>query len=255
MPNLPVATPAPYPTRGDILNLVRVICNDAATALGLSGDLLSDSQPYTDVYVQSAWHWLQDELADAGVERFSKEILITGLPAVTVVDPSIAVYMDWGGFYDGTTYNTQAAGAPVLPADLIVPSFVWERQSGANGIFTKVTMMDGGLPDGAPEEKLRYCEWRDDKLYFRGATGIVDIKLRYIELQPDIDTNPYTQVPVMRSKRAMAYAIASEWARTLGSPLADNFYAMAQSEMGKITLRTSRRKQAVTYRRRPFGDN
>lgn len=259
---MPVVNPPsgdPYATVGEVLQLARVIVNDAFGPNGLAGDLLSNTQPYTPILLQSAWEQLQDELADAGVESLVKETILTAVPAVTAIDPSVTTYITWDGYFDGTTLQPIGVGIPVLPFDMIQPAArgVWERVTGSGSSFSEVTPWDSGLPEGYHSDKLRWYEWRDDKLFFKGATQILDLKLRYLAYRPElaasgtIDDNEL--VPIMRSKRAMAYLVASEFARPRGAAVADNLYAMAESEVEKLTRRTAHWKAAVSYRRKAFG--
>ena len=259
---MPIVTPVPgdpYATVGEVLQLARVIVNDAFGPNGLDGDLLSNTQPYTPILLQSAWEQLQDELADAGVESLVKETIITAVPAVTMIDPSVTTYITWDGYFDGTVLQPIDVGIPVLPFDMIQPAAkgCWERVTGSGSAFTEVIPWDGGLPEGYQSDKLRWYEWRDDKLFFKGATQVLDLKLRYLAYRPELAADGTISndelVPIMRSKRAMAYLIGSEFARPRGAQVADNLYAMAEAEIAKLTRRTAHRKAAISYRRRAFG--
>ena len=261
MPVVNDIPPQPYPNLGDVLQLARVLVNDAFGPNGIEGDILASSQPQTIVYVNSAWEQFQDELIESGVETFTKEVYLPSLPAVTLLDPSAYVYITWDGYFDGTTFQPIGDQVPVLPFDFIQPASegVWERVTGSAASFTQVIPWDAGLPQGYPLDKLRYYEWRDDKLYFKGATQATDLKLRYVAYRPEFATDntgtvDETQlVPVMRSRRALAYFIASEYSRTRGADAADNLYAMGESEVAKIARRSSHRKAVVSYRRKSFG--
>ncbi len=261
MPVAPTIPNQPYPTIGDVLHLARVIVNDAFGPNGVSGDLLSSSNATTVVLLNSAWGQLQDELADAAVETFTKEIILSPLPAVTTSDPSVSVYIAWDGYFDGAIWHNSGVGLPSLPYDMIQPAAqgVWERAYGSGAPYTIVTPNDAGLPEGYQTGKLRWYEWRDDKLFFKGATVSIELKLRYLAYRPDLGAdnvlpiNEAVLVPVMRSKRAMAYLVASEFARLRGSEVADNLYAMAEAEIEKLTRRSSHRKASISYRRKAFG--
>lgn len=256
MTTVTVQPTKPYPTVGDVLQLARVIVNDAFGPNGVDGDLLSSSQPYTPVLLKSAWEQLQDELADAGVDSLVKEIIIPNFPAVYTTDPAVTVYIDWDGSWDGQTIYPVGDGNPALPYDLVITKSVWERPHGSGTSFTEVVPWDGGLPGGFQSERLRWYEWRNDKLWFKGATQAIDLKVSYLAYLPDLeyDNNAY-EVPIMRSLRAMSYIVASEYARPRGAAVADNLYAMAEAEIAKIANRTARRKAVITYRRKPFGCN
>jgi hypothetical protein len=253
MPIVPVQPLKPYPTVGDVLQLARVIVLDASGPNGVAGDLLSSSQPFTLVLLNSAFERLQTELTNAGVESLTKEIVITNLSAISTPDPTVNTYLTWDGYFDGTTFNSVSGGAPALPQDLIQPLEVLERQSGSNSVFVRVTPIDGGLPEIRQGAALGYYEWRDDKIFFKGATTARDLRLRYASWQPALAIDDVIEIPIMRCNRAMAYLIASEWARSRGAAVADNLYAMAEMEIKAITNRTARRKASIPYRRRAYG--
>lgn len=250
MPIVPAGnTTSPYQTIGDVMYMARVFVNDAFGPNGLQGDLLADANPATLILINSAWRSIQDSLADAGVEGLVRNVVLTGIPAAAVNDPSSETYLDWTQYYDGAVSHPEIN----LPYDLIVPTFLWERPSGSSQVFTPVISVDGGLPEGFQAVKFNWYEWRGDKCYFKGATQALDLKVRYLAYYPDLDGKTQTQLPLMRIGRAMAYLIASEYARPRGAAAADNLYAMAEAEIKKTTSRTARRKASIQYRRQSYG--
>lgn len=247
----------PYGTVGDVLQLARVLVNDAFGPNGIEGDILGNDQPGTPILVESAWEELQSEAADAGIETLVRTIVIPAFPVVYLNDPSVETWIDWTGCFDGNTFYDVKDDNPGLPYDLIVPIRVWERATGSGSEFTDVKNSDGGLPEGNQSDQLRWYEWRGDKLYFKGATIQRDLKVRYIAYLPrlvqDNKIDESVQVPIMRAWRAMAYLVATEFARPRGSQQADNLYALATTEIQKLANRTARRKATVSYRRKAFG--
>ncbi len=256
MPIIPAGPTAPYGTTGDVLQLARVYVNDAWGPNGVAGDILSSANPATAVLLNSAWRELQEELADSGVETLCGEALIPAIPAVALTDPSVQVYLNWVGYWNGAGAINPTV---VLPQDFIQPrGFMWERPTGSGQQFSKVEPVEK-LPEGYQASQLRWYEWRGDSLWFKGATQVVDLKIPYVSYLPDLasvgsmpipDT---TQIPIMRASRALAYLIAAEYAAPRGSEQADSLHAKAMVEIAKITNRTARRKASITYRRRAFG--
>lgn len=244
MPIIPSTTNAPYDSVTTVLNLARTIVNDTAGPNGLAGDLLSDARPATTVYLNSAWQWLQDELLDHGVELFSREAVITGVPAVGSVDPSVETWMDWTQFSNGvTTFDN-----PVLPQDMILPSQVWQRPTG-NGPFYRVSPFEGNQPSMRQGGVLSWWEWRGDKLYMSGSTQTLDLKVRYSSYYADLEIGTDNLVPIVRCKRALAYRIAFEYTLSKGGTAIPMLEASADAEVLKITNRTAARKQQIVYRR------
>ncbi len=74
-----------YITAEQVLNLTRSLVND--TGQSLAGNILSDAQPYTFQYLNSAYQYLQDELATNGVRTLEKETILTGIAPAAVTDP------------------------------------------------------------------------------------------------------------------------------------------------------------------------
>lgn len=255
-----VQSDKPYGSVGDVLQLARVLINDAFGPNGVEGDLLAVDQPGTPILLESAWEELQSEAADAGIETLVRTIVIPAFPPVYLIDSSVEVFIDWTGSFDGFTKYDQKDDNPALPYNLIVPIKVWERQTGSGAEFIEIINSDGGFPEGQQTDRLRWYEWRGDKLWFKGATTQRDLKVRYIAYLPRLveDGQPIderTLVPIMRAWRAMAYLIASEFARPRGSQQADNLYALATAEIEKLANRTARRKATVSYRRKAFGSH
>ena len=255
MPTSTVNPTAPYPTVGEVLSLARVKVNDAFGPNGVAGDLLATNQPATPVIFKSAWRQLQATLADNGFDKLTKEAVVLALPAIYQIDPAARVYLDWNGYFNGQSYTQD--GTICLPADLIVPRYVNERQNGSGNEFTEVTPWDGFVPEGYQSERLSWWLWEDDKLYFKGATVVTDLKLRYGSWLLDIDITGQNandqQVPIMWCDEALACLIAEKYSRPRGSVQADSLLAQADVEIQKMCNRTARRKAPITYRRRAFG--
>lgn len=250
----PMTSAKPYDTVGDVLKYARVYSLDATDSL--EGDLLASDKPYLLILLNSAWRRLQNDLADSGVETLVKEIIIPAVPPVFKVDPAINVFLTWDGFAasdNAADLGSAQVQIPALPNDMVLPSCIAERPAGSGSAFTAMTAIDGGLPLVNQSTQQRYWEWRDDKIFMKGATVPVDLWLRYVSYYPDLDIVPETQVPIMRAASALGYLMAAEYASSRGSVLADRLEANAKREIARMTNRTARRKAVVQYRRRAFG--
>jgi hypothetical protein len=266
-PTLPPSNLQPYPTVGRVLSYARTYALDAAGPNGLSGDLLSASVATTAVYLNSAWERLQDDLIDAGVETLIKEVIIPGVPPAYSSDPSVSPWLTWDGYCDGQvmveTPPLPSEQTPSLPNDLVIPSILWQRQTGSQMPFSEVPAKDGGLPQNTNNQLLRAWEWRDDKLFLTPFTSPLDLKLRYISYYPDLadiaavtaetPLDETVQVPIMRCTRALAYLLAADFAGPRDGTAAESLGANAELEIKRITNRTARRKATVQYRRQAFG--
>src|SRR5580692_96865 len=139
------------------MNSARTKLNDCP--LALSGNLLSDTQPYSQQFANDGWRQFQRDLAEAGDPACTEEFLSPSLPVVAGVDPYTQVYLGQANYFDGTSYY----GAPavnLLPQDLIIPLNCQERLGGTTQLFSPMFPCDNGVPRGPKTTYLRYWEWR-----------------------------------------------------------------------------------------------
>ena len=72
MPIPPPTTVIPYDTIDVAMNFARVALNDCP--LNLSGNILTDQQPYAQTTANLAWRMFQDDLDEAGEPSFPENI-------------------------------------------------------------------------------------------------------------------------------------------------------------------------------------
>lgn len=255
MPVIGVATPPPYDTVDSILNTTRTRINDAIVALG--GEVLTDTQPFTQEMSNTGWRKLQSFLANKGMSRFRKRCVLSAFPVVGTQDPASETLLNWSWFYDGVSYfyppETQ-----VLPQDLIQPLTIGERITGTNATFTPMSMAtDGQLPDWRKRGWNGWWDWRDDGLYMPGSRYSMDLQIWYSAYLPDfitIGNLPWYQqpVPIMRCKSALANYIAAEFAAPRGDMDAATFIAQAEQDARLNFNVDVRPKQRVNVSRRGF---
>jgi len=243
---MPIVGTSSYSTAESVLNLSRSIVND--TADSLAGDILSDSQPYTFVYLNSAYRYLQDELFANGVRALEKETILAGVTAAGKIDPGTQVFIYDQGYNDGVTNHA----TPALPTDLRMPLRLWERWSGSTNNFFPMVSCDDGLPSTVQTSSLRFWEWRSDGIYMVGATQSMDIRLRYAAYFASL-TDGTSTIQIRGAENALAYLTAAEFAAARGSPLADSFRAQAGEFVQQIVEYTIRQKQRGNHRRKPYG--
>lgn len=236
-----------YDSAEYVLNLARSIVNDASQSL--AGSILADTQPYTLVMLNSCYRDLQRELVNRGVETFVKEDIVTGVLASTTNDPSVQLYLSYSGFFDGTNLN----GSPTLPADLIMPIRVWERQTGmTTSPFRQMQPTNDGLPTLSQSGRIGYWEWKNDNLYFVGATQSNDLRIRYWCFLADIATIN-DNILIFDAANCLAHKLGKQFGSARGSPLAQYMAAEEQRYLQQIVARTARKKQRGQHRRRPYG--
>src|SRR5258708_4354704 len=197
---MPVVGSSAYNTAGQITAIIRSLLNDA------SGNLFTDGLLMP--YVNSAYRKVQRALAAAGQETFLVDDVLLVVPAVSAVDPSLQVVID-----DSTAPPNQ------LPTDLLTPMEIWERANGSSNDFVRMVDVtsSGGLPAIGQGMTLGIWEWRQDGLYFLGATQDTQIRLRYQKSYPDF-TDATSPVLIRNSQEALAYAAAAMAGAARGAP-------------------------------------
>jgi len=251
----PPAGALPLDTADTVLNFARARINDAIT--GISGNLLSDSQPYTFVLLNAAFRHLQEDLANAGNPAFINEAVILNLPVVALTDPSVQVWMSCQYFFDGSSYYNDPL-APLLPFDCILPLRLWERQSNTQQVFSEMQPVNDGLPDNVKTNYLGLWDWRQNAIYMPGALIQKDLRVRYASYLPDIASDGTALVPIIRCADALANYVAAEFCMSRGAPdaaaQAGSFLTMGQQSMKRMTNRDARREQRGNHRRRGYSN-
>jgi hypothetical protein len=242
---MPIIGTTSYNSAETVLNLARSIVNDAAQSI--QGEILADSQPYTFVYLNSAYQFLQDELANNGEETFKKEVIFSGLTPVVNIDPATQVFLYDQGYNDGGT----AHALPSLPQDMIIPLRLWERQSSTINMFSPMVKANDGLPSIPKSSYNCFWEWRGDTIYLPGALLTTDIRMSYIAYLPDL-TDGTSTVQIRRATNALAYLTAAEFATARGSAAAEGLREQGIEMIDQMTTRTARQKQRGSHRRKPF---
>ncbi len=231
---MPIVGSSAYNTAGQITALIRSLLNDAAGNLFTDGVLIP--------YVNSAYRKVQRALAAAGQETFLTDDILLVVSAIAEVDPSQQVVIN-----DATAPPNQ------LPTDLLTPVALWERASGSSDDFVQMADMTGrgGLPSLEQTLCLRFWEWREDGLWFLGATQDTQIRMRYQKSFPDFSDG--TSVVLIRNaQEAIAYYGAAMAALARGSPLADKWSDAAGDALEDLISTTVRRDQRGGRRRLPY---
>lgn len=239
------------------LNVTRVRLNEVNRK---AADIINVQSPWTQQYTNQAFRRLQEYLANKGSVRLTNEVLVEGLTPNANPDPGIQCYIDWTGYFNGTTLDTSVK----LPEDLIMPFLLWVRQSEMNSQFVPMAQILNGLPSWFSPQPWNYCwEWRNDKIYILGATVTTDLRIRYHKYLDDfVETNAgspavltpwYLQeVPIPRCTDALSLFICAEVAAArpdLGMNPA-TFQIAAQDAADLIYNRDVRRTQQTTTTRR-----
>lgn len=197
---MPVVATSPYSTADSVLNLTRSLGTDAIQSL--AGNLLANSKPSTEVFLNAGYRYLQVKLAIAGYSTFKKTTQILSLTPATPLDPGTRPALSYTGYFNGTSN----AGTPFLPPDLCWPLRLRERQSGTLNQFQKMSPARDGLSSRQQSTYLRDWVWENDQLVFNGSTATNDLELYYVPFLPDLSlsTNPTSPVLLVRCENALA---------------------------------------------------
>lgn len=251
MSNAPSAQTGTYPIADECMQLARAMVNDMLR--DTAGRVLTNSAPFSIVYLNSAVRRVQRYFANNGLENFIKDnVIITGIPPAASQDPSTQVYISANGYFDGVNMNAQ----PVLPPDLICPLAIWERQTNSAGSFQPMTPAHGdGLRSQMPGTVFGSYEWRNDNLNLTGCTLTQDLRLRYEASIPAIGTSAdltKVAIPLRDAHEALAAWIVWYYAFARGSEMRVEAKKVAEEEMDEVVNRFVRKDQRIAYRSQGF---
>jgi hypothetical protein len=198
---------------------------------------------------------LQDRLENnAVVQLVVDNFILSGLEPVLIVDPSVQTSLDFDGYNNGTTVDP----AIFLPADLMIVEKMWERQTGSNLPFVPLHQPQEGLCSRNQWESFGEFELRGNAIWFPGATTPRDVRLRYKMREALIPagadfTTIYIDLP--GSLNTLAYMIAYRYVMSRNPETAPIVRLEVDRHIKEMIRRTTRQKQGIAYKRRPYGGN
>lgn len=157
--------------------------------------------------------------------------------------------------FDGVGSDA-GSGDPTYPQDLVEVQGIYERLAGSNDPFIPMTKREF-LPhaiDDLPTESLQYWIWEDQIIKTVGALTNREVKLDYIKtLFPEV-TNQASLIGVMTAKSFLYYRTAALCTQFIGenetrATELNNFAVLA---MDRVTGISSKARQSITTRRKPF---
>lgn len=247
---MPVLGSSAYNTADDVLTRVRTICNDSEVA---GGDIITSTAPFAIDLLNAGFERVQLELAKYGVEVNTAEVWLIGLPTMPTIDPEARMVIDDTGcniLYPNGVGNV-FSNAPALPADLVVPLKLSERQTGTTNQAQPLKQPNSGLIPFSQSLYLRQWEWEADGIRTLGATQALDLKLEYEKHLLKL-VSPTDPVPIRGVVNAAAYFSALIFAEGRGGVVSPNFKQNATEEIFLLQQLSVRRKQRKQVRRRPY---
>ncbi len=243
--------PAVYETATDILNAARVRLNDRIdTLVGLTGQVLDSTQPWTQQAFNTAYRKFQDKLVALGFMRLEAEAILENFPALVSLDPSVLCWINWAQNWNGTSL----AALPVLPATFMAPLEIWERQAGTEDPFMQMDQqVTSGIPTIPKKDFMLLWQWRDDKLFFPGARVQTDLRMRFLSYLPDLvdddaaRLNWYEQrIPILRCLDPLTDYLCREFCIARGdADGAAMFQSSAEAGTAMMTGRDTENAAAI----------
>jgi len=214
-----------------------------------AGELLTDTSNYLFPLLNDALEWFTNEVNNHGVDTFVKETVLTPVTPIPVVDPGLQVHIDDLGYYDSVNANI----APQLPTDLLVPVFIWERQTGTTEEWVEMSERPDGLPSIQQSSREKIWEWRQDGLYMPGATQSNDLRLRYTGSQASFVT-PDDIFFYRGANGPLAWKLVATWLVSKNPQAAQAANGEATARIGALFTRNARMKQREAITRRSYGN-
>lgn len=243
---MPFVPTTPFMLSSEVLQFARAISNDAAQSL--AGDILSDAQPYTMTLLEGAYESLQDTLIDSGINTYSEYAVVQGLTAAQTNDPGVQLELTYTGYYDGAVQN----GNVTLPADLLMPLEIWERQSGTTNRWAEMTQTADHISSRGISGCFSLWDYEFDTVFLPPANQSNDLKFKYIRYAPQL-TTPTSPVLIARCKPALANLFVALACRARGGlEAAASFQSAGDLEVKKLVTRTARKEQYRPVTRAPF---
>ena len=242
---MPGVGTTPYDSAEYVLQIMRSLGNDAIQTL--AGNLLSDNQPYVLPILNSGYRHLQRKLVARGYQTLKKRTVLTGVTPIEVVDCGIQVAISYTGYFDGT----RNFATPALPADMLMPMKLRERQTGSALPYNPMFIARNGLPSRPQGIWLRDWIWQQDQIEMCGATQSNDLDLLYAAFLPDLVLTPTPSlVLILRSENALGYYALAKWGESRGSALAQNLFARGDECLKDILQAEQLYKNRGNNRRR-----
>lgn len=244
---MPGVGTTPYDSAEYVLQIMRSLGNDAAQSL--AGNLLADNQPYVVPMLNSGYRHLQRKLVLRGYQTLKKRVIAEGILAIAVLDPGAQVSLSYTGYFDGVSNHA----TPALPADLLLPMRLRERQTQTTQIFQEMFIARDGLPSRPQSIWLRDWVWQNDQIQMCGATQTNDLEIYYAAFLPDLILSPTpSEVLILRSENSLAYYTLAKWAESRGSALAQTLFARGDECLKDIMAGEGLYKQRGNTRRQPY---
>ena len=219
------------------INAANVRLNgNVETLQAIGGQIVGNTQAFSQQAVNSAWRKFQARLADLRFSGLQTETVFTGVPPAGSTDPGAQAYINFSNYFDGAVLQA----APVLPQGMIRPYELTERATGSGSLFTEMDMLLYAIPRVPKANWNRQWLWRNQTLYLPGALLETDIALVYAQLLGDFadGASPWFQqnIPLLNVIDPFAEYICREIAVARGDMAAVLAFQQSAEDMAALVV-------------------
>ena len=253
-----------YPSLQSIGDLFRVFINDTfnnTTGVGTgtgnqAGLIMPNLNPDLLVIMDSAIQELYSDLRNVGdPELILDNYILTGLPALSVADPTVQVALAYAGFFDGYMWWPDWT----LPVGVSKLLGLWERQSGTTFDFQPMRAATFGIGGGLQGNYMGCYEMREGMVWMPGALQSVDLRIRARITYPvplySTQINFATAyVPILDSRNAIVAKMKVTYAQRFAPELYPTCVQEETRLMGKLRMEVVRQMQSQENSRASWGD-
>lgn len=189
-------------------------------------------------------------LAQDAADELQAELDLYGILVLEHVTNPPIVVPQMNPVVPGSSISLDGLG--LLPLDMLEPQKLEERLSGSTDMFMPMIRRQWE-PAILPTDSLRYWDYREENIFFIGATTDREIKISYIkrlvvinDVNSVISVNNSTLFMINRTAALCAEYIGENKTR------ADSLNAQANDNMAWIIRIGTKSKQGTRTRRRPF---
>ena len=241
---------------GDIMDLVRSIVNDTFTGVsGRQGRIIPNDAAVVLPFFNSALRKVTRKLRNEGATfPIVDGYILYAVPPVVQANPGVFVSIGFNGTNNGTTTTS----SPRLPGDCYQIYKVQQRVTGSNLPFVPMVQIPGGLVSAYQNQWMGSWEFRKFALWLNGSLQTQDLMIRYLQLQPPLNTPAAdfdsTPIYLQDCQDAIANYMAGMYGNRLGA--SDSQIAKAVKDgddaVDEMAEEYIRRGQTVTYRRESY---
>lgn len=243
MPQVQTGT---YPIAENVVQNARAIINDMLRTT--AGAILTDTAPFTSVLLNMAIRRTQRRLAINGLlSNVVDNYILTPILPVANSDPGTQVSINQNGYYNGVA----TISTPPLPADLILPLSLAQRQTSSGQQFTPMTPAKGPLLSRIPGPYFSEWEWRGDAIWMVGCQNTMDLRVRYEQAIARISSTAnfsQTTIGIRDGEDALTWGMVYVYSISRGSAQRNEIKALWEGDCDDLINRYVRKDQRIAVR-------